>query len=240
MKRLLLLILVAIVVAGCGQSDKNNVNNNNNANNVENNENEEPSNLNKDNNDNQNDQETNDDTTNETNNNNDDLMSGNDDNDTNQTSSEADGDKADLTLQLTKIDEEAGTVIEENDVYQELNKFVKANPKHGEANDLSIYVVNTLHNDQGDHLILLAINRLDKPVKNISFNYTLGTNDGELIFDQEPIVIGENDFGEIEVNHAMPFTLQVNEDQLEIMKKIDDQNQHIEFDNVNLDFGGEE
>lgn len=247
MKRLLLLLLVAIMVAGCSASKNDNNNENkdetNNTNEVENNENkgnedntENEDNLNAENNAENNDTEENDGLNNEEENQ-DDLISGNEENEEND---ETAASKEDLTLQMTKVDEEAGTDMDENNVYQELNRFVEANPEHGEANDLSIYVVNTLHNEQGDHLILLAINRMDEPVKNISFEYTLGTDDGELIFDQEPVLIAEEDFGDIKVDHAMPFTLQVNEDQLEIMNKITDENQHIEFDNVNIEFADEE
>lgn len=142
----------------------------------------------------------------------------------------------DLTLQLTKTDKEAGIDLETDNVYSELNKFVVENPNHGEPNDLSIYVVNTLQNEKGDHLVLFAINRLDDPVKNISFNYTLGENEGELIFDSEPVVLDELEFGQIEVNHAMPFTLQVKEEQLDIMSRITDENQLVEFENVDLEF----
>lgn len=233
MKRLLLLILVLFTVAACSAANDNNNEETPNENNdtnieVDNDENED----NDMNNENNEAAETNEEGESE----NEVVVVDEENEDDENYQDAANAESEDLTLQLTKTDEEAGIAIETDSVYSELNNFILENPNHGEPDDLSIYVVNTLENEEGNHLVLFAINRLGEPVKNISFNYTLGIDEDELLFDSEPVMLSEEEFGQIEVNHAMPFTLAVDEEQLDIMSRITDENQIVEFDNVDLEF----
>src|SRR5699024_7385391 len=88
--------------------------------------------------------------------------------------------KGPLTLQLTKVDEEEGYTIEDSPLYTELESFIEENPKQGAANDFSMYVIDVLEDAGQSQLLLLGINRLDEPIKDISFDFSLGNSDGEM------------------------------------------------------------
>lgn len=227
MKRILLFLVVLLTVVGCSTGNNDNKNEEKNAN-------TEPINEVVNNDTETNNEVVNNDPLNNENNVQDNAVVNN--NETNDTEVNTNEDDEALKLQVTKVDEDAGITIDNNDIYKELNNLVKENPEQGDPNDFSVYVVNTLENDEGFHLVLLAINRLDLPVMNISFKYTLGKDTGEYLFEKEPVALAEKDFGSIQVNHAMPFTLEVTEEQLELMQEIDPSNQVVEFDDFKFDY----
>ena len=89
-----------------------------------------------------------------------------------------------LTLQVLKMDEEAGITLDNNDVYKEISEIVSENPDLGIVNDFSIQILDVVENVDGtyDTLAFLAINRLDEPLKNINFEYTLGNDEDDICF----------------------------------------------------------
>lgn len=143
-----------------------------------------------------------------------------------------------LTLQITKVDEEAGIVMEENPGYQMLNDVVEENPTLGEDDDFSMFSIDS-EQDLGDgtkDILFLGINRLDKPIKNIQFNFTLGTTDGDYVWEDIPVSIDEDVFGSIKPNHAMPILLEATDEQFEIYTTINEENQVFEMDNFTFDW----
>ena len=141
-------------------------------------------------------------------------------------SSETDGSEQGLKLQVLKGDEEAGATIENHSLYQELDNIIKENPSIGEVDDFSVYVVNTIHDDQGNSkLVLLGVNRLPASIKNIEFNYTLGNKDNEFVWEKQQVKLNEKEAGILEVNSAVPIVLPITEAQEALLKTLDQENQ---------------
>ncbi|MBO1001605.1 hypothetical protein ACFSKI_16300 [Pseudogracilibacillus auburnensis] len=146
------------------------------------------------------------------------------------------GEKADLTLQVTKVDADDGITIENNDIYQQLDQMVKENPQDGDANDFSLFLIDFVEFEDDElQLLFLGINRLDKPIKNISFDFTLGYEDGEYVWEDLNVSIPEDEFGAIKVDHAMPILLPVTEEQIEIINEINFDNQIFEMENFDFE-----
>src|SRR5699024_4723272 len=114
-------------------------------------------------------------------------------------------DKESLPLLLTIVDEEEGYTIEDSPLYTELESFIEENPKQGTANDFSMFVIDVLEDAGQSQLLLLGVNRLDEPIKDISFDFSLGNSDGEMAWEDLPVTLGADEFGAFKVDHAMPI-----------------------------------
>ena len=143
--------------------------------------------------------------------------------------------KEPLTLQLTKVDEEEGYTIEDSPLYTELESFIEENPKQGAANDFSMYVIDVLEDAGQSQLLLLGINRLDEPIKDISFDFSLGNSDGEMAWEDLPVTLGADEFGAFKVDHAMPILLPIEEEQIDVINTITEDNQVFEMDNFDYE-----
>lgn len=140
--------------------------------------------------------------------------------------------KEPLTLQVLKADEEAGATVENHNIYKELNNLVTENPSIGEENDFSLYIVNTIHDQAGEvRLVLLGINRLTSPIKNISFNFTLGNKQGEYVWENQEVTMSEDSAGPLQSNHAFPIILPLTAEQEERLKSLNEENQVMEIEN---------
>lgn len=150
---------------------------------------------------------------------------------------ESSEDNADLTLQVTKIDEEAGATIDNNENYQMLNEVILDNPKLGTPNDFSMYTIDFDKEiyRQTMQIYFFGINRLDTPIKNIRFKITLGTTDGEYVWEDMPVTISDDIFGTFKPDHTMPIMLDVTEEELDVFEKITKENQVFEIDDFNFD-----
>lgn len=150
---------------------------------------------------------------------------------------DVDEDEKDLTLQITKVDEEAGITLEDDPNYQHLNDLVEANPELGAENDFSLFSIESdgNFNEGVTEVLFLGINRLDDPIKNIQFDFTLGATDGDYVWEEEPVQLPEEVFGAIEPNHAMPILLEVTEEEFEIFNTISEENQIFEMENFTYD-----
>ena len=143
--------------------------------------------------------------------------------------------KETLTLQLLKGDEEAGVTIENNEVYKELNRMITENPDIGLENDFSVYIVDIVDSGtENASLLFLGINRLDEPLKEISFDYTLGHENGEFVWENAEVNLSEADAGIIQPNHAMPFSLGITPEQEAIIDTLDDNNQVVKIENFSF------
>ncbi|MEI3612689.1 hypothetical protein [Pseudogracilibacillus sp. SO30301A] len=153
-----------------------------------------------------------------------------------QAEDEADDNGETLTLQLLKADEENGETIEGHNIYSELDQIVKDNPDMGVANDFSVFVVNAIYDDEENaKLLLLAINRLPDPIKNLSFNYTLGTEDGEYVFENQHVTMDEETAGVLQPNSTFPLVLSITPEQDEVLKKIDENNQVVKIEDFEFE-----
>ncbi|MEI3597597.1 MULTISPECIES: hypothetical protein [unclassified Oceanobacillus] len=143
----------------------------------------------------------------------------------------------DLTLQVTKVDEEAGVTIENSEIYQELNEFVKENSKFGTPNDFSLLSVSMVEDAEGNQqMLFLGVNRLGSPVKNITFDITLGSTEGDMVWEDFPVTLDEENAGVLETNAALPIFLPVtSQEQIDVMNTISQENLVMEFNNFNFE-----
>lgn len=139
--------------------------------------------------------------------------------------------KETISLQLLKADEEAGVTMENSEVYKELSRMISENPDIGIDNDFSIYIVDIVDSGTEDaSLLFLGINRLDEPIKNISFNYTLGHENGEFVWKDTEVNLSEADTGIIQSHHAIPFTLGITAEQEALIDLLEQDNQVVKIE----------
>ncbi|WP_018932446.1 hypothetical protein [Gracilibacillus lacisalsi] len=142
----------------------------------------------------------------------------------------------DLKLQVTKVDEEQGITIENNEMYSQLNEVIKADPKAGFPNDFSVYPRDLVYNEDGGISILfLGVNRLDAPIQSIYFQLTLGKQNDNYIFENKPVTLHEEEFGKIETDSAVPFLLDVNPEDEEIFMDLTEENIDIRLDHTEVE-----
>ena len=147
------------------------------------------------------------------------------------------GEVEDLTLQVTKVDEEAGVTIENSEIYQELNEFVKENSKFGTPNDFSLLSVSMAEDPDGNHqMLFLGVNRIGTPVKNVKFELTIGSTEGDMVWENIPITLDEENAGVLENNAALPIFLPVtSQEQIDVMRTISQENVVMEISNFNFE-----
>lgn len=144
--------------------------------------------------------------------------------------------KAPLELQVLKADEEAGATVDNHNIYQELNKLVSENPDVGEANDFSLYIVNTIHGDEGEvKLVLLGINRLPMAIKNLAFDFTLGNKEGEYVWNKLNVTMDEETAGALQPNSAFPIVLPLTPEQEELLRSLTEEDQVMKIENFTFD-----
>ncbi|WP_449354452.1 hypothetical protein ACUL41_15340 [Virgibacillus natechei] len=142
----------------------------------------------------------------------------------------------DLSLQLQRLDEEAGVTIEDNEIYSVLDEAIKADPKMGISNDFSLFPFDIVINEDGSNsLLFLAINRLEEPIKNLSFEMTFGNQNGEYIWEDSGVTFPEEQFGVLKPDHAMPFMLDITQEQVDLYDSLDMDNVHMEMANYSMD-----
>ena len=144
---------------------------------------------------------------------------------------------ANLQLKVTKVDEDAGVTIEDDKNYQSLNEIVKNNPQLGTPNDFSLHPI-TFDGDstQGmQTLFFLGINRIDKPIKNLNFDITLGTDQGDYVWHKMNVDVSEDIIGVFEPNQAIPILLDITEEQFEVYKSLTDENIIFELDDFTFE-----
>lgn len=145
--------------------------------------------------------------------------------------------KEDLTLQVLKVDEEDGITIENNEFYQAIQAEIENDPKMGDHDDFSLLPLDVVYfEDDSISLMFLAINRLKDPIRNIAFDFTFGNQDGEYIFENFEVDLTEDYIGTLEKNGAIPFFLDITEEDEELFYTLSDENVHMEMDNFRIDF----
>ncbi|QUW22975.1 hypothetical protein JSQ81_05210 [Sporosarcina sp. Marseille-Q4063] len=135
------------------------------------------------------------------------------------------GSEQGLKLQVIKGDAEVGVTVENNELYSELDKIIQENPDMGAAGDFSLYVVDTLHDEEGNSkLVILGINRLPVAIKNFEFNYTLGNKDEEFVWEKQPVEMKEEIAGILQPNSALPIVLPLTDEQKMLVKSLKEGN----------------
>ncbi|QUW22974.1 hypothetical protein JSQ81_05205 [Sporosarcina sp. Marseille-Q4063] len=141
------------------------------------------------------------------------------------------GNEQGLKLQVLQGDEEIGVTVENNQFYSELDKVIQQYPNMGAKNDFTVYIVNAYRDDSGNpKLVLLGINRLPVAIKNIEFIYTLGNKNNEYVWERQPIEMTEEKAGVLQPNSALPIVLSITEEQLELLKSLEEDNKVMTID----------
>src|SRR5699024_5797226 len=143
--------------------------------------------------------------------------------------------KEPLTVKRTKVDEVEGYMIEDSPLYTELESFIEENPKKGTANDFSMFVIDVLEDAGQSQMLLLGVNRLDEPIKDIGFDFSLVNSDGEVAWEDLPVTLGADEFGEFKVDHAMPILLPIEEEQIDVINTMTEDNQVFEMNNFDYE-----
>lgn len=221
MKKLLLLLILsfAFVLYGCG-------------NNTNTNDHSESTDI-------QNEQEENGEDGNnlnevEANNDEENWNDGEDSEKNNETTSE---EKGDLFLQVLKVDEEDGLTLDNNEFYEALSEVIAEDPQMGDADDFSIYPYSIVDNADGtSSALFLLINRLDKPIKNLVFDFTYGNKNGEYVYEGVMVDLPEEHMGVLEVDGVVPLLLEIDPEDEDLFLSIELEDIVLELDNVGIDF----
>lgn len=153
-----------------------------------------------------------------------------------QENAEVGGEMEPLKLQMQKGDEEAGVTLENSGIYSALAEAVEAEPQMGLPNDFSLYPFDISENEDGSSsLIFLAINRIQDGMQNVSFNLTMGNQDGEYIFQDVEIYMPEEQFGIIEPDSSVPFLIDITPEEEELYLTLDMDNIHWEITNFEME-----
>jgi len=143
-----------------------------------------------------------------------------------------------LSMQVLTADEEKGVTLEEAR-YQQLSGLLEANPDIGVADDFSLHAIDLLETTAGGSAMLfLGINRLEKGIKNITLEYTLGVETNgtvNYIFNREKVDLSESFAGVIQPNHAIPFTLPVTPEGSELLQLMTEENKTMKIENAKFE-----
>ncbi|HZW68780.1 MAG TPA: hypothetical protein VFF20_09265 [Pseudogracilibacillus sp.] len=145
--------------------------------------------------------------------------------------------KGELSLQVLKTDQDDGLTIENNEIYKTLDEAVAADPLMGKDKDLSLYPYDLLEYEDGSTaLILLVINRLEKPIRNLAFKLTFGNDEGEYIFDKLPVDLPEDYLGVLDTEGVVPVFLQLKDEEKDFFATLTEENVYLKLDDVGIDF----
>ncbi|MER2090551.1 MAG: hypothetical protein ABS920_12495 [Sporosarcina sp.] len=143
-----------------------------------------------------------------------------------------------LSMQVLKADEENGVTLEA-EMYQQLAGLVEANPDIGVADDFSIHAIDLVKTSAGESVMLfLGINKLEKGIKDITLEYTLGVEtEGTVkyVFDREEIKLLEPFAGVIQPNHAVPFTVPVTPEGEKLLQVMTEENKTMKIENAKFE-----
>src|SRR5699024_112601 len=89
--------------------------------------------------------------------------------------------------------------------------------------------------DENPQILCLVINRLSYPIKNLAFDYTLGTQDGEYVFDELHVTMDEETAGVLQPNSTFPLVLPITPEQDEVLQTINEDNQLVKVENFECD-----
>src|SRR5699024_8863035 len=113
--------------------------------------------------------------------------------------------------------------------------FIEENPKQGTANDFSMFVIDVLEDAGQSQLLLLGVNRWDEPIKDISFDFSLGNSDGEMAWEDLLVTLGGDGFGACKVDQALPILLPIEEEQIVVINTMTEDNQVFEMNNFDYE-----
>lgn len=121
-----------------------------------------------------------------------------------------------LTLHMLPADEEAGFTVENSEFYEGIQNVIDENPTAGADDDFTLRTIDILNSNDGQSkLMALGINRLDVSLTNITFNLTLGNQNGNNILENEEVMLTEEQIGILEPNHAVPILFILSDEEVD-------------------------
>lgn len=87
-------------------------------------------------------------------------------------------------------------------------------------------------------MLFLGINRLDESLNDISFDYTLGLDDGSFVWEDAEVTLSGENTGIIQPNHAVvPFSLGIAPEPEAIIDSLEQDNQVVKLENFSFQSG---
>lgn len=146
-------------------------------------------------------------------------------------------DKAAVTLQVLKMDQDIGLTLTNNEFYEEMKTVVEADPFMGEEGQFSLFPYSIVDNDTDTSaMLVLLINRLNKPIRSVSFDVTLGNNDKEYVFKETKVDLSEDYLGILDKDAVVPVFLQVEKQAADLFYTLDPNDMLLRLDNFTAEF----
>ncbi len=145
--------------------------------------------------------------------------------------------KAAVILQVLKMDKDIGLTLTNNEFYEEMQTVVEADPLMGKENQFTLFPYSIVDNDEDTSaMLVLLINRLNKPIQSVSFDVTLGNNDGEYVCNKTNIDLPEAYLGVLETDGVVPVFLQVEKNAADVFYTLDPNDMLLELENFQAEF----
>lgn len=143
----------------------------------------------------------------------------------------------DLSISVNKSDEEEGLTLDNSEVYEDLVAYAEHFPQQSEPNEVTFMMrdVHTL-DDGKDYLVFLAENRFAREIENIEVDMTLGLEDGDYIVSGETLKLTKEEYGTLKSDYGTAFYLEVDEEDIEIAKELDENNVDFQLTNLSFDY----
>lgn len=142
-----------------------------------------------------------------------------------------------IILQLSKEDEASGITLDNDEIYIGIQEMIEQDPKMGEDNNVNFLPIGSIgYEVDRIGLVILLVNRLNNPVRNIAFNLTLGDDKGNYIVKDEQITLTEDYLGELDKNGAVPFTIEITEDEEKLFYTLTNENMKLIAKDLEVDF----
>ncbi|WP_405100729.1 hypothetical protein [Oceanobacillus sp. FSL H7-0719] len=138
-----------------------------------------------------------------------------------------------LTLQVTRWDEQSGVTLD-SEIYTVINQLLSETPDAGMPNDFSVYTVDIYSSEAGRSLVLLGINRTPVEMTNISFDFSLGSQE-EFVLENYPVSLTEEEMGVFSPNGVMPFIIEISDEQAESLLSITQPEVLLSIDNFEFE-----
>lgn len=140
-----------------------------------------------------------------------------------------------LVFLVPKAAKDEGKTIENDQLLSQLNQQYLKNKDIGGEGTYSLYYSGLAGDDEtGSKAMFFFINRTNKSMEDISFNFSYGIKDGEMVWSKMPITLKASEFGQIEKNTITPVAIPIPENKVNLFKTIDAKNGIVQIQDFNF------
>lgn len=138
-----------------------------------------------------------------------------------------------LSLQVLAVHDRDDVEMDEYhlELYEGIKHTIQQNQEMGLPGEFSLQSYRVFENYQGPFYVFLGINRMDKPIKNVSFEMDLGDNTGNMLWKNDTIYLSEEETGVIAPNKVVPIMLPITDEIVEKAETVDFDNLKMEMTN---------